>query len=140
MVAAPRCMSFPRACLVVGQPFQAVVLTGWKAGPWSFYICSLTIESFRVPCSVLSFRADYAGRPATRHGMNCQGTRQFIRSAVEESARSASGHDTRARVNLFEPAAMLARSRLHEMNMKPGRRNRFALIPRRLRCAPAHSG
>jgi hypothetical protein len=25
-------LSFPRACLVVGQPFQAVVLTGWKAG------------------------------------------------------------------------------------------------------------
>jgi hypothetical protein len=26
-------LSFPHAYLVVGQPFQAVVLTGWKAGP-----------------------------------------------------------------------------------------------------------
>jgi hypothetical protein len=25
-------LSFSRVCLVVGQPFQAVVLTGWKAG------------------------------------------------------------------------------------------------------------
>ncbi len=24
---------YPRAWLEVGQPFQAVVLTGWKAGP-----------------------------------------------------------------------------------------------------------
>jgi hypothetical protein len=31
-------LSFPYVCLVVGQPFQAVVLTGWKAGGWSFYI------------------------------------------------------------------------------------------------------
>jgi hypothetical protein len=34
-------LSFPYVYLVVGQPFQAVVLTGWKAGPWSFYILKM---------------------------------------------------------------------------------------------------
>jgi hypothetical protein len=42
------------------MPKVCPVILQWDRLPachWSFYICSLTIESFRVPCSVLSFRA-----------------------------------------------------------------------------------
>jgi hypothetical protein len=76
-------LSFPRVCLVVGQPFQAVVLTGWKAGPWSFYICSLTIESFRASPDYIGGKGDFpkssnvinhgAGMEASKHGATIGG-------------------------------------------------------------------
>src|SRR5690242_8032416 len=47
-VASPR-LSCP--CLVVGQPFQAVVLISWKAGPtgvFRFSICATCSASARL--------------------------------------------------------------------------------------------